>query len=146
MADNFVSNPGSGGSTFAADDIGPGVLYPRVKLTTGVDGVSDGDVSASNPIPARLYGPATGTQSNVAAATTDTTILASNASRRGAVVFNDSTAVLYVLLANATSSATVWTYKLNGGDYLTIEQGEYTGVIKGLWASATGSARVTEFT
>lgn len=51
MADNYVANAGSGGSTFAADDIGPGVLYPRVKLVYGVDGTNSGDVSTSNPLP-----------------------------------------------------------------------------------------------
>lgn len=34
----------------AADDISS-VYYQRVKLTLGADGVNDGDVSSSNPIP-----------------------------------------------------------------------------------------------
>lgn len=50
MADNFEANPGSGGAIFAGDDIG-GVYFPRVKFTLGADGVNDGDVSASNPLP-----------------------------------------------------------------------------------------------
>lgn len=49
MADNFVANAGSGGSTFAADDIG-GVLYPRVKVTFGTDGASS-DVGTGAPMP-----------------------------------------------------------------------------------------------
>lgn len=49
MADNVGYTPGSG-STVAADDIG-GVLHQRIKLVIGADGVSDGDVSSSNPIP-----------------------------------------------------------------------------------------------
>lgn len=53
MADNFVTNPGAGGSTFAADDIG-GVLIPRMKLIHGADGLNDGDVSAANPLPVIL--------------------------------------------------------------------------------------------
>jgi hypothetical protein len=48
--DNFVSNAGSGGATFAADDVGS-VLYPRVKVTIGDDGVNGGDVSLANPMP-----------------------------------------------------------------------------------------------
>lgn len=52
MADNVGITPGSG-ATAAADDIS-GVLYQRVKLTLGADGVSNGDVSSSNPIPATL--------------------------------------------------------------------------------------------
>ena len=50
MADNVVADAGSGGATFAADDIG-GVHFPRTKLTIGADGVNDGDVSAANPMP-----------------------------------------------------------------------------------------------
>jgi hypothetical protein len=50
MADNFTANPGSGGQTFASDDI-LGVNYPRSKITLGADNVNDGDVSASNPMP-----------------------------------------------------------------------------------------------
>ena len=49
MADNFVADAGSGGSTFAADDIGS-VLYPRGKLVWGADGVA-GDASMANPLP-----------------------------------------------------------------------------------------------
>jgi hypothetical protein len=54
MADNVGITPGSG-ATAAADDIG-GVLHQRVKLTLGADGVSDGDVSSSNPMPVAAYG------------------------------------------------------------------------------------------
>src|SRR6185369_2653276 len=39
MADNFVTNPGSGGSTFGADDVGS-VLYSRVKVSQGADGTA----------------------------------------------------------------------------------------------------------
>lgn len=49
MADNINVTPGTG-STVAADDIG-GVLHQRIKMVIGVDGVSNGDVSASNPMP-----------------------------------------------------------------------------------------------
>jgi len=50
MADNFTANAGSGGDTFAADEIAA-VKYPRSKIVIGADGVNDGDVSASNPLP-----------------------------------------------------------------------------------------------
>lgn len=49
MADNVVANAGSGGSTFATDDVG-GVQYPRSKQVWGVDGTAT-DVSATNPLP-----------------------------------------------------------------------------------------------
>lgn len=89
--------------------------------------------------------PATGTQSIVASSATDVTILVANASRKGAYIYNDSTQVLFLLLSNATSSATVFTQKMAAGDAFSILPGGYTGIIKGIWASANGSARVTEF-
>lgn len=49
MADNFVTDPGSGGETFASDDIG-GIQHQRVKIQYGTDG-SATDVSDSNPLP-----------------------------------------------------------------------------------------------
>lgn len=52
MADNVIITQGSG-TTISADDIG-GVLHQRIKLVLGIDGVSDGDVSSSNPMPAAL--------------------------------------------------------------------------------------------
>lgn len=52
MADNFVTNAGSGGSTFAADDISS-VLFPRVKPAWGADGTAT-DVSVAAPMPVEL--------------------------------------------------------------------------------------------
>jgi hypothetical protein len=49
VADNVVLNPGSGGDTVAADDIG-GVKHQRVKIEFGADG-SATDVSTTNPLP-----------------------------------------------------------------------------------------------
>lgn len=49
MPDNVGYTPGSG-AIIAADDIG-GNLHQRIKLVLGADGVSDGDVSAANPMP-----------------------------------------------------------------------------------------------
>lgn len=53
MADNFTANAGSGGSTFASDDIGS-VQYPRIKLVHGADGTNDGDVATANPFPVQV--------------------------------------------------------------------------------------------
>lgn len=58
MADNTVLNPGSGGDTYASDDIG-GVKFQRIKLILGADGTNDGDVSKANPVPTFSTGKAT---------------------------------------------------------------------------------------
>lgn len=90
-------------------------------------------------------GSPTGTQSSVAGTVTaDTTILASNAARMGAAVYNDSTAVLTLLVGAGTQSATVFTLKIAAGGYYEVPF-KFTGRLAGNWASATGSARVTEY-
>lgn len=81
--------------------------------------------------------------SNVASSATNVTVLATNASRKGAMVYNDSTAILYLKLG-ATASATSHTIQMAAASYYELPQPVYTGVIDGLWASANGSARVTE--
>lgn len=55
MADNTTLNTGSGGDVIATDDIA-GVKIQRVKLVEGADGVNDGDISATNPLPVSSLG------------------------------------------------------------------------------------------
>lgn len=83
-------------------------------------------------------------QSIVASAQADTSILAANDARRGFAVWNDSTAVLYLLLSNAAASTTVWTVAMAAGSYY---EGPfaYTGPVRGYWASVNGNARITAF-
>jgi hypothetical protein len=53
MADNVAYTPGAG-ATIAADEV-DGVLYQRVKVTHGVDGVAH-ETSDSNPYPVKAMG------------------------------------------------------------------------------------------
>lgn len=76
MADNVGYTPGTG-ATVAADEIAAasGIYYQRIKLIHGVDGVNDGDVAKTNPLPVDIRGRttyvlATGNLANVAAART----------------------------------------------------------------------------
>ena len=101
MADNTTLNVGSGGDVIASDDIG-GVKYQRVKLTLGVDGVTNGDVSSTNPVPIE-FPQATGTsRSGTTSATvsTSTVLMAANTSRNG------------WLIRNTHASASVWINEL----------------------------------
>lgn len=89
---------------------------------------------------------ATGAQTSVNDTASDTTCLAANAARKGATIANDSSSTLYLLLANATSSATAYTVRMAQNDYYEVPY-SYTGVIKCIWSSdSTGAARVTEIT
>jgi hypothetical protein len=72
------------------------------------------------------------------------TVLASNASRKSAEIYNDSAATLYLLLANDTASSSKFTAKLPAGAFFIVPFG-YTGIVVGIWSSAPGGfARVTE--
>jgi hypothetical protein len=87
---------------------------------------------------------ATPAQSSVGGSATTVTLLASNANRLGATCYNDSSAILYLKLG-ATASATSFTVAMAASSYYEAPFG-YTGIIDGIWASATGNARITELT
>jgi hypothetical protein len=88
----------------------------------------------------------TGTQSSVAGSASSVTILAANANRLSYGVFNDSTAILYILNAAGTASTSVFSAQVFPNSYYEPPANvDYTGIVKGIWASATGSGRVTEF-
>lgn len=57
MSDNVTANAGSGGATFASDDIG-GVQYPRTKMAIGADGsatdLAFGQATMANSLPVTL--------------------------------------------------------------------------------------------
>ena len=90
---------------------------------------------------------ATSTLSNVGDEIASTTLLASNTSRKGAIIFNDSSAILYVKYGSSAST-TSFSYRVNPFQTLELISGViYTGIITGIWASdAGGSARITELT
>ena len=82
---------------------------------------------------------------SVASALANTLILAANAGRLGATIYNDSNARLFLKLG-AAASTTSFTVRLGAQDYYEVPF-NYTGIIDGLWSPvASGSARVTEFT
>ena len=86
------------------------------------------------------------TVTTVNASASDTTLLASNANRKGFIIFNNSTAILYILLTSGTSSSTNFSILLNQNESLIIDNTcLYIGIVKGIWTSATGDCKVTEF-
>ena len=94
---------------------------------------------------------ATSTRTSVAAAAADTLILASNAARKGATIYNDSaSATLYLALGTTAASLTNFTAALlpitNGvAGYYEVPFG-FTGQIRGIWSAAVGNARISELT
>jgi len=94
MADNYTANAGSGGNTFASDDIG-GTHYARVKVSGGRDGVAADT--------------ATGFRLVSAASTNATSLKASAGTLYTLTAFNLNAAVRYLKLYNKASSPTVGT-------------------------------------
>jgi len=92
MADNVGYTPGTG-ATVAADDIG-GVLFQRVKVTTGADGVAN-DVSDANPMPV-------------------TGVLNNN---------DDASASKMLLVGGRTSGGIAKVFEANGSGHLNISDG-----------------------
>lgn len=101
----------------------------------------------SGTVTANPAKPGTGTRTQVADTATDALILASNAARFGATVFNDSSALLYLGLGTTAVSATNYTAKVYGNGYYEAPA-NFTGEIRGIWATdpGDGGAKVTELT
>ncbi len=86
----------------------------------------------------------TGTITSVVSVIASAVLLAANTARKGAVITNESTAILYLAFA-ATASSTAFTAKLEPDDYYELPY-HYTGAVSGIWTVANGNAVITEFT
>lgn len=107
----------------------------------------DGTVAVSGTTTTKELRATTGTNTSVSDTATSATILASNANRLGATVYNDSSATLYLLLGSTAASATNYTCRVASMGYYEVPFG-YTGQLTGIWATdpGDGAARVTEIT
>lgn len=106
----------------------------------------DGTVAVSGTVTTSETNATTGTRTSVNDVATDVQLLASNASRRVATIFNDSTEILYLALGAAAASLTDYTAQLFPRGYFETPY-RYTGEIRGIWANnASGAARITELT
>jgi hypothetical protein len=129
-----------------------GVNWVRVRVVTaqsanGMTVVTQpGGMAFSPSVSAVAPAPPTGVITSVAAAITSTTILVANTGRRGAAVFNDSTANLKLGLTASAVSATAFTVKIGPGGFFEVPYPAYVGQLTGIWDAAAGSARVTELT
>lgn len=94
MADNFQANAGTGGPTFASDDVS-GTQFPRVKVSLGPDGVAQDGWT-----PFRV----------VSAASTNATSVKASIGEIGFIyAVNLNAAVRYLKLYNKASAPTVGT-------------------------------------
>ena len=119
-----------------------------ISLNTGVrdTGTQRVTIATNDLVPVTESRPATATASNVSSSASSVTILASNSSRKGAMLYNDSNSKLYLLFGSGTASTTNYTVQLASGTYYEVPFPCFTGQLTGIWASANGAARVTELT
>jgi len=83
--------------------------------------------------------------SNVAQNAANVTLLAANAARIGATIYNDTTAGNLLVKLGAVASATSFQILLNPGGFTSIDN--YVGQIDGIWSTAgVGAARIGELT
>lgn len=81
--------------------------------------------------------------SRVSASATNVTISASNAFRKGLVLYNDSSSSCFVKYG-ATATSTSFSVKMSAESHHFIDGPIYTGIVDGIWESATGAMQVTE--
>jgi hypothetical protein len=123
-------------------------MADNVAITAG-SGTTIGtvDVGAGRQVQIFTQGAQAATVSNVSASATSVTILSATDTRAGASILNDTsdtTNYLYVKMGT-TASTTDYSVKINAGGYFEVPYG-YNGRIDGIWVSASGAARVTEYT
>lgn len=128
--------PGSGGGGGGAVTVDGGTLDVLTSITdpVTVQGTVFTEVAT-----------ATATPANVAASLTSVTLAASNASRRGLTVFNETvTGTLRLVTDGAPASATHYTVALVPGAYWEMPAPPTAAAVTGIWTVADGAARVTE--
>jgi hypothetical protein len=81
---------------------------------------------------------------SVTSSATNTTLLASNPNRKGAVFYNDSTQTCYLKLGTSASNTSFTILMQTGSTFIIDTPPLYTGGVDGIWSSANGFMRVTE--
>lgn len=157
----YYSNPGqvndeaisvAGGKTFQVIQIadsegniinpaaGELVLNGDVVIGTEIEISND----AGNPLPTSVA-VRTPTTTSVASLASSVIILASNANRRGVSIMNDSTSILRLSFTTPATTASSFITMQPGSFLLLDQQLIVTNAIYGIWASANGTAQITEY-
>lgn len=120
----------------------------------GAGGGGGGDASAANQtlqltelqgINSKTPAPRTPTTTSVASSATSVTLLASNTNRRGVTIANDSTSVLRLSFSTPATAANAFVVVPADSFLVITQQLLVTSAIYGIWASANGTAQVTEY-
>lgn len=127
-----------------AQAYGGGAVSMAPGQTVGISGEVEITNDLGNPIPVRQSGATAATVTRVAASVTAVTLLVTDANRAQAIVYNETTATLYVKLG-VGATITDYTIKVAGnGGYYEVPI-RYLGPVSGIWDAATGFAQITGF-
>lgn len=84
------------------------------------------------------------TLANVASSASSVTLFSASGTAHARALFNDSSAILYIKFGT-TASTSSYTVQVAAGGYYEFPQQLYAGRVDGIWASANGNARTTEW-
>lgn len=99
---------------------------------------------SGNPIPTGVP-VRTPTTVSIASTTASTTIVSSNANRKGIIINNQSTSDLYLSFTSPASSSNSF-LEMAAGSVLALDQQLIiTNAVYGIWDSANGTVQVTQF-
>jgi len=151
-------------NAFALDTSVSGILVAQASTTSGQSGpLTQGAVTTAapsyttaktSPLSLDLAGnlrivqvSESSSTVGVASSATTVTLLAANTSRKGASIYNASTAILYVQEGGAASIASGgYNVAIPASGYYELPTPVYKGVLNGIWASANGYAQMKENT
>ena len=145
MSDNTTLNPGTGGDTIASDEVA-GVKIPRSKIIIGADGVSNGDVAESNPLPVKGQTITWAAPGFSTVGVTSSVVLAANANRKGATFINDSVNEIYLGIGAAAGVGSGKRLNANGGSYEINLMNLSTQVVNAIATGASSNLCVDEAT
>lgn len=139
---DFMGSDGQARTVSAADRL-------PVDIGTSIDvSIDNTSIEVSNdvgnPIPTSVVS-RTPTTTSVSSSATSVTILAANTARKGFSISNISTAKLYLSFATPATTANCFIEVPAGAFLLLDQQLIVTSAIYGIWASANGTAQVTEY-
>ncbi len=115
-------------------------------LAAGTNNIGDVDVLTMPTVTTKPAGTTAAVTSVTSTTTPNTQLLAADANRFAATIYNESTSVLYVLWAAGTESTSVYSTQVAANGFVEVPPGFASQRIAGHWVTANGSARITAAT
>lgn len=146
MSGAFLIGRGPDGIDKAATVDASGALNVNIgsaTLEVTADGVEIKN-DDGNPVPVAVPS-RTPTTTSVASSASSVTVIAANANRKGLSLSNISTAKLYLSFTSPATTANCFIEVPAGAFLLLDQQLIVANAIYGIWASANGTAQVTEY-